>query len=500
MRHLTQAIDAAVSSPDDRGLMPLDQARRIVQAAQVYETGHPISLEDGRPSTEGARLWAALLSLEDAEEFVGHAMRIRWLEDVPGKNNTAPLFRYGDDILPWLARQVSPKGWLQNLPNCVGASLMASPSEAVFHVLTPVRGVHNQVDHPAKAPPRHAAPGLFDWVARYPRTGLPLLVRGARQGDTRLHELLRQLVSREPGACFQMLSTHYGAQHTQALFLELELPSDGPDPRIQALVRKAPQIDVPPGPSVRLPTLNRAFSQGIRPFWDHAGFFTAALRVSGFVHPSGDALIFESLVTGMVDDGVRVELHGYGPHFGPRQAQYLFEKGRQLLADHELSTTEGQRLTLHTTGVVLEWAPQGWQQVRVPWDHPRQRAELSVDNEILDVPLSLPRGLQAHLGPTEAAMLNLPSDRVFQRPAALLKHLELPADATLLFSFDAFRLPFASADASQSQDLVAMVEALAQRRAITHLPEELEPDFHLRDRLHTRGGWGTLAGWGPRAS
>ena len=43
-----------------------------------------------------------------------------------------------------------------------------------------------------------------------------------------------------------------------------------------------------------------------------------------------------------------------------------------------------------------------------------------------------------------------------------------------------------------------MVEALGQRRKITRLPEELAVDFHLRDRLHTRGGWGTLAGWGPR--
>ncbi len=498
MRHLTQAITDAVCHPDERELMPLESARRVVRAAQVYEQGHPISLEDGRPSSEGARLWAALLSLEDAEEFVAHATRIQWLEDVPGTNNTAPLFRYGDDILPWLARQVSSNGWLRNLPSCVGACLMASPTEAVFHVLTPVRGVHSQPEPPSKAPPRDAAPGLFDWVARYPRTGLPLLVRGARQGDRRLHELLQQLVSREPGACFQMLGTHFGAQRAQALCLELELPTDGPDPRIQALVRQAPVLGVPAGPTLRLPTLNRAFAQGIRPFWDHAGFFTAAVRVSAFVHPSGDSLLFESLVTGMVDDGVRVELHGYGPHFGPRQAQYLFEKGRQILADHELTSTEGDRLTLHTTGVVLTWAPQGWQQVRVPWDHPRQRAEVTLDSEILDVPLSLPQGMEGHLGPTEALMLNLPADRVFMRPAALLSHLELPPDSSLLFTFDSFRLPFAGADASQSQDLVTMVEALGQRRKITRLPEELAVDFHLRDRLHTRGGWGTLAGWGPR--
>ena len=499
MRHLTQAITEAVSTPDERGLMPLDTARRVVHAAVVYESGYPISLESGRASSEGARLWAALLSLEDAEEFVAHATRIHWLEDVPGTNNTAPLFRYGDDILPWLARQVSSKGWLKNLPTCVGACLMASPTEAVFHVLTPVRGVHTQAEHPSQAPPRHAAPGLFDWVARYPRIGLPLLVRGARQGDSRLHDLLQQMVSREPGACFQMLSTHFGAQRAQALFLELELPTDGPDPLIQTLVRQAPALDVPAGPSLRLPTLNRAFVQGIRPFWDHAGFFTAAIRVSGFVHPSGDALIFESLVTGMVNDGVRVELYGYGPHFGPRQAQYLFEKGRQLVADQALTLAEGQRLTLHTTGVVLTWAPQGWQLVRVPWDHPRQRAELTLDSEILDVPLSLPPGMDGHLGPTEALMLNLPTDRVFMRPATLLKHLELPSDSSLLFSFDTFRLPFAGADASQSQDLVTMVEALVQRRQITRLPEELVPDFHLQDRIRTRGGWGTVAGWGPRS-
>jgi hypothetical protein len=107
--------------------------------------------------------------------------------------------------------------------------------------------------------------------------------------------------------------------------------------------------------------------------------------------------------------------------------------------------------------------------------------------------------MDGHLGPTEALMLNLPTDRVFMRPATLLKHLELPSDSSLLFSFDSFRLPFAGADASQSQDLVTMVEALVQRRQITRLPEELPPDFHLQDRIHTRGGWGTVAGWGPRS-
>ena len=120
MRHLTQAITEAVSTPDERGLMPLDTARRVVHAAVVYESGYPISLESGRASSEGARLWAALLSLEDAEEFVAHATRIHWLEDVPGTNNTAPLFRYGDDILPWLAPRSAARDGSRTYPHAWG--------------------------------------------------------------------------------------------------------------------------------------------------------------------------------------------------------------------------------------------------------------------------------------------------------------------------------------------------------------------------------------------
>ncbi|MED5369631.1 MAG: hypothetical protein VX899_01330 [Myxococcota bacterium] len=498
MRDLDAAISAAVPAPDERGLMPLEQARALVEAAEVYREGMAIRLADGRPATEGARLWAALLSLEDADEFVAHATRIRWLEDVPGPNNTAPLFRYGDDILPWLARFVSPRGWLQNLPNCVGACLMASPTEAAFHLLTPVRGIHHAPEHPAESPPELAAPGLMDWTARYPRTGLALLVRGARQGDRRLHALLRDLVSRAPGASFQMLSTRFGAQQTQRWFEELELPSDRPSPQLQALVRQAPLSHVPYGPPLTLPTLNRAFREGIRPFWDHAGFFTAAIRVSGFAHASGDALIFESLVTGLVDDGVRVEIHGYGPHFGPRQARYCFEQGRELLSDAALSTADGDRLELHSTGVVLQW-DGGWQLQHTPWDHPRRSAEISLDGELLDLPLRLPPELEGHLGPSEALMWNLPPERAFLSPGALLARLELPPDAERLFVFDSFQMPFGEHDAAQSQDLIAMVEALGQRRKLQRLPQGRGRLFHVQDRIQLRGGWGTVAGWGPRS-
>jgi hypothetical protein len=64
---------------DRRGLIPLTQARRRVKAAKSIQRGksHKIPGQLSEP-TDGDFLWAALLSLGSAREFVREARRLSW--------------------------------------------------------------------------------------------------------------------------------------------------------------------------------------------------------------------------------------------------------------------------------------------------------------------------------------------------------------------------------------------------------------------------------------
>ena len=100
------AIRDARVEPDERGLMPLVDARRIVEAAKVYRKGEG-EMKDGTFVLESDMLMAALLSLADTAEFVTHAKRLDWQFHVRGRDNIAPFERYGDGIVEWLATSIS---------------------------------------------------------------------------------------------------------------------------------------------------------------------------------------------------------------------------------------------------------------------------------------------------------------------------------------------------------------------------------------------------------
>lgn len=89
----------ASEETDDRGLVPLAEARARVSAAHVFRVG-AWSQKGAIHYTEGDRLWAALLSLETAAEFAAHVMRISW--ELPPRGwhrNTDPFDVFGDDVI-----------------------------------------------------------------------------------------------------------------------------------------------------------------------------------------------------------------------------------------------------------------------------------------------------------------------------------------------------------------------------------------------------------------
>src|SRR5690349_1097426 len=104
--------DAEVERRDDRGLMPLPLARDIVASARAFR-------RDGAD-----RLWAALVSLSDADEACAALTRLTWEHPPRGRDNTALAERYGAGLLPWLRGRLD-RGVLLNVPWCVGPCLLA---------------------------------------------------------------------------------------------------------------------------------------------------------------------------------------------------------------------------------------------------------------------------------------------------------------------------------------------------------------------------------------
>lgn len=125
---------------DHRGLIPLEDARERLRAVSEMARGgwHRIEGQVSQP-TDFDFLWAALLSLADADEFVTEATRLVWKFSPRGFDNVAPLERYGDAILPWLASRVDDKGTLDASPWCVVPCLLGIANKGALDVLMRIR-------------------------------------------------------------------------------------------------------------------------------------------------------------------------------------------------------------------------------------------------------------------------------------------------------------------------------------------------------------------------
>jgi hypothetical protein len=172
-----------VRAPDERGLMPLDEARAHLAGIKAFEKG------GGRDGGEVGWVldsdiaWAALLSLADAEEFVAAASRLKWKFSPRGFDNIDLYLRYGEGIVPWLATRLV-NGVLTNTPWCVLPCLLACGSAAAFDLVWRVATVEGK-------------PHTLDieWLARHPE-GAAFAAIKANAGDYRALSLLAALWAR----------------------------------------------------------------------------------------------------------------------------------------------------------------------------------------------------------------------------------------------------------------------------------------------------------------
>lgn len=136
---LRAAMAEAGVEGDARGLMALDEARALVAAATRFEKGE--GREHGSLWVQDSdRLWAALLSLADADEFARAMARLDWQQQPRGGDTLAPLERWGPGCLAWL-RACVREGVLHVAPRCMLANLLALADAGVVDLLVELDGV-----------------------------------------------------------------------------------------------------------------------------------------------------------------------------------------------------------------------------------------------------------------------------------------------------------------------------------------------------------------------
>lgn len=452
--------DACLPEHDARGLMPLATARQWLAGRTVYEQGTG-SLVDGRHVLEADTTWAALMSLDDAAEFVAHARRLRWRFHVRGRDNIAPMERYGDGVLPWLADRVDEHGVLHNVPWCVLPCLLASGAPEAFDIAARVRAVDGQLDARTWRPAGCDTEVLGWWVVRHPEPGYRLLAQRAEAADEVGVAAVGALFGTDPRGTSQRLAAAVGEPAARALLDRLGLALPPLPEGVQALLEQAPVLDVEAGAPVSLAELDEVFEGGLGPMWANANYYCAAMRLTGFAVPGGaDGLVFQSVMTGLADANVELEFHrfGFGLPAGP-----VWGQSRELIG-----ADEAERLA-EASGEEQARLPNGV--VRLGVRPVTQRGRL----DALMVALTAGRAER---------------DRAFLDGAQLKQQLGLPETARELFVLDAWdhadlsdRLP------SEWVDIVLAVEALRGRRAITRSVTEKLRDAHLREREEILGGW-----------
>jgi hypothetical protein len=250
--------DGAVVRLDERGLMPLEEASEFRRGE-----GRMIG---GAWVLDSDRLWAALLSLEDADELVAEATRLRWFFHPRGRDNVAVLERYGPSVLRWLRTFVRPSGVLVDVPSCVRPCLLRFEDDAVFDLLWTVKtvvdglgagpgpfapdglGDADQRLGPAFDPPAPDAPDatadalVRTWIFAHPSTGCARLASRAKAGDERALRLLADLARHSPAAIFGLVASALGEAEARAIFARAGVPTDLDEGTILALLDRAVEI------------------------------------------------------------------------------------------------------------------------------------------------------------------------------------------------------------------------------------------------------------------
>ncbi len=506
--------DARVDERDERGLMPLPAARAAVAAADAFRKGQARTVR-GTSVTDADRLWAALLSLETADELVREARRLRWEFHVRGRDNLALHQRYGDAILPWLESRLDDEGVLFNVPWCVVPCLLAIGTRAALALALRARSVHDvlpgqaalgagpglfaddeegevgdhgggepQVDGP-EAPQGFAGPTrgfelAHAWVAAHPE-GIFLAVEMARAGNEDALGLLRADAAQVGSTSFDALEGRLGAEATRSLFAELGLALPSLPAEVEAVLDEAEVADVARGPILSISALDAAARQYDLPLWDNANVAITASRVRGFASPTGDVMTVETIAyhpasgdppqwtctafgsrpTRPVDDQPLIDADDVAATWLDERRGHLLDgySNHLRVGEHAVRDPFEGEVVVRVTRPLSRVAGEDVAcPVGLPPDFHDAPAEV-----LDDVPrISAGESLTVQIGRRRPDLL-FPTAEDLQRALGL-------DDATPIFDLDNVAWPGAGDPASSSLDVIAMITALARRRCLRRLP------------------------------
>lgn len=490
MTFLAAAMRDAAVTVDDRGLMPLDEARALVAATDRYVKGEHIEHE-GKTMLESDRVWAAILSLADAAEAVRESTRIEWDFQVRAHDNLALLERYGDGILPWLRSRLV-EHTLINVPWCVVPCILALDHPGALDVALAswaVEGRLSEEREQGDAPEPDLSLAL-DWASRNPGVRVPHVARAAALGDEAAGELLTALGGKLGGLVLEAITPALGEEQAAALAARFELPATTPlSPEIRAILDEAEVMDEPRGPLWGIAELDAAAASYDLPLWDNANYSTGAMRVTGFASRHGDVLAIQSVRTfpGANEACVR-EITCYGPGRA--------KPGRDLLVPPaDLENTWLTSSTAYVSGVTNElhiWGEhdetgtrddesEGWRIIPQPMPAEQLILSLAGSDVSFDFHLPVPPPALAEkyaddlraISPIEGVLINLCSnhrDKVLLDAEALGQKIGVAEGAHVIFEVDDFQHVVAGEAASESPDWVCLVEALRARRKVRRLP------------------------------
>jgi hypothetical protein len=142
--------------------MNVDDARRTLAGVDAFTRDR------------GDELWAALLALPDAAEFVAVASRLRWEFHPRGFDNTELHQRFGDGIVPWLATRIDADGVIHNTPWCVVPCLLACGSADAFALAWRATSIDGRTGWGGAGPDGDL---VATWVRRHPDVAAAELAR-----------------------------------------------------------------------------------------------------------------------------------------------------------------------------------------------------------------------------------------------------------------------------------------------------------------------------------
>jgi len=333
---------ARVKRTDSRGLLPLQEARRFLASVDVFRRGKP-RLVHGSRVYESDRVWAALLSLEHADEFVRHAKRMAW--EFPGRNrgDTTVLERYGNGILPWLESRLSEDAELTNVPSCVVPCLLAIATTGALELALRVHSITSEVKSTTTVTNRaNSTKGRIDslqsnddddedeeagdeddadmqldddddephsddqhrpddldvarrWITRHP-TFYAQLAKLAFDGHARAEALLRDRAAVLEGAVCEALEQSLGFAEAERYTERFQLPRTRLPADLEQLMQEAELHPEPRGPVWTIAELDDCARRDEVPLWDSPSYTTVAMRATGYASQNGDALVIEQVV------------------------------------------------------------------------------------------------------------------------------------------------------------------------------------------------------------